>query len=156
MGWKTVKRPKPQLNVPVGVAWDDEGHLVIPHHDLRMPDGRQLRYGGSLGIARQRDDAAYHTQDGLFVGAGIEEFETLGEVLEVAVWRRRTDPSWKEITTIKTLFFGPNVSAMQLLPRDEWFVHGYPGNEDSNIYHLWQLPPTWEQALWDERGERRS
>jgi hypothetical protein len=46
MSWK-VKRTNPTapraLNVPVGVAFDDQGQLVIPRHDLPMPDGRSLR-----------------------------------------------------------------------------------------------------------------
>jgi hypothetical protein len=64
MSWK-VKRTNPTAprapNVPVGVAFDDQGQLVIPRHDLPMPDGRSLRYDGALHIAGQTDSAAYHT-----------------------------------------------------------------------------------------------
>jgi hypothetical protein len=156
MGWKTVKRPKPQLNVPVGVGWDDEGQPVIPHHDLVMPDGRPLRYGGRLDIPAQPDNAIYHTSDGLFVAAGIEVFTLLGPLLEVALGYRRKDPSWKEIWMTKILFLGPDISGMMLLPNESWYTHGFEGNEDSHTYHVWQLPQAWERALWDERGERRS
>jgi hypothetical protein len=157
MGWKTVKRPKPQLNVPVGVGWDAEGQRpIIPRYDLRMPDGRQLFYKGSLDISKQPENAVWHTSDALFVAAGIEEFTLLGPLLEVALGYRRKDPSWKEITSVKTLFFGPDISAMMLLPKEAWYTHGFEGNEDSHTYHVWQLPQAWERALWDERGERRS
>jgi hypothetical protein len=154
MGWK-VKRTSPTtraLDVPVGVAWDAKGQgPVIPHHDLVMPDGGRLRYEGSLGIAGQRDDAAYHTLDGFCVGAGIQELSTLGPLLKVACWYRQKDPSWREITMIKRLFFGPTISAMQMVPRDEWFVHGYDGR-NTHIFHIWQMPLEWESAFFLEQG----
>ncbi len=58
MSWK-VKRasPAPRVrNVPVGVAFDDQGQLMIPHHDLPMPDSRQLRgrFLGHRGANRHR------------------------------------------------------------------------------------------------------
>jgi hypothetical protein len=39
---KRVSPPTRALNVPVGVAWDDQGQLVIPHRNLIMANGRLL------------------------------------------------------------------------------------------------------------------
>ena len=155
MGFK-VKRASPTtraLNVPVGVAWDAEGQgPLIPHHDLVLPNGGRLRYDGPLDIAGQTDNAAYHTADGFCVGAGLQEVTSLGVLLKVACWYQHKDPSWREIRMVKRLFFGPNISVMQLLPRDAWYVSGYDGRE-THIFHLWQMPQPWEQAVWDARGE---
>jgi hypothetical protein len=100
-----------------------------------------------LDIAGQTDSAAYHTPDGLCVGAGIQETTILGPLLKVAVWHLRKDPSWHEITTIKNLFLGPDVSAMQMLPREDLHIRGYAGKA-THIFHIWQMPTTWERAFW--------
>jgi hypothetical protein len=149
MSWKTVKRPKPQLNVPVGVAWDEEGQgPVIPHRDLRMPDGRQLHYAQRWLMDGCSDGASYRTDNGLRVGAVISAaYPELGPLLQVALLYIRKDPLWREITAIKTLFFA-DIPAMMLLPREENYVHGFEGHEDSHVFHIWQMPPAWEQQLW--------
>jgi len=138
------------LSVPVGVAWDDEGQrLVIPHRNLFMPDGRQLVYAGPWRMDGHADGASYHTQNGLRVGATIsEEFAALGPLLQVSLLYLRKDPSWREITAIKDLFFGLAIDAMMMLPKEAHFVHGVDGWEDSHVFHIWQLPQAWEGQLW--------
>jgi hypothetical protein len=154
MGFK-VKRAAPtprRLNVPVGVAWDADGQPMIPHHDLRMPDGRHLHYAQRWLMDGCSDGASYHTENGLRVGALIsEEVPALGPLLKVALLYLRKDPSWREITAIKDLFFGPDIGAMQLLPPEKLFVHGWEGHEDSHVFHIWQVPVTWAEALWPPR-----
>jgi hypothetical protein len=81
------------------------------------------------------------------VGAGIQETTILGPLLKGAVWYLRKDPSWHEITTITNFFLGPDVSAMQMLPREDLYIHGYAGKE-THIFHIWQMPTTWEWAFW--------
>jgi len=150
MGFK-VKRTSPPiraLNVPLGVAWDGEGP-VIPHRHLFMPDGRQLVYAGPWHMDGHLDGATWNTSNGLRVGATIsEELPALGPLLQVSMRYLSRDPSWREITAVKDVFFGPGLDAMIMLPKEAHFVHGYAGNEDSHIYHIWQLPPTWERDLW--------
>jgi hypothetical protein len=155
MSWK-VKRASPPtrtLNVPVGVAWDAEGQRpVIPHRTLIMPDGRKLEYAGPLHMPEYVDGASYHTQNGLRVSATISEaYPELGPLLQAALLYLRKDPSWREITAIKELFFGPDLDAMMMLPKEQHFVHGWEGDEDSHIFHVWQLPPAWEAQLWPQR-----
>lgn len=155
MGFKVKRASAPTrvLHVPVGVAWDAEGQRpVIPHRDLLMPDGRQLSYVGPLHLqADHTDGASYHTHNGLRVGATIsEEYAELGPVLQVALLYLRKDPSWNEIKAIKDLFFGPDIAAMMLMPREEHFVHGWEGHEDSHVFHIWQLPPAWDAQLWPQ------
>jgi hypothetical protein len=153
MTWKVKRASSPtraQIHVPVGVAWDAEGQgPMIPHHDLMMPDGKsRLHYAGPLNVPRQADNASYHTADGFWVGAGVEAYMTVGLLLQVMCWYRHKDPSWKEIVSIKHLFFGPNRDAQMLLPRESLFIHGCEGNRNSHIFHIWAMPEAWSEVLW--------
>jgi hypothetical protein len=126
MGFK-VKRVSPPtrtLNVPVGVAWDDQGQLVIPHHNLLMPDGRRLHYAGPWLVEGHGDGATWRTDNGLRVGASINElFTALGPLLFASLVHLRKDPSWNEIKAVKNLFLGPDVDAMMMLPAEEHFTN---------------------------------
>jgi hypothetical protein len=122
---------------------------MIPHRDLFLADGRQLVYAGPWRMDGHADGATWRTDNGLRVGATLsEEFAALGPLLQVSLLYRRHDPSWREITSIKDLFFGPHIDAMMMLPKEAHFVHGVPGWEDSHVFHVWQLPPAWERQLW--------
>jgi len=151
-----LKRTAPKLTrgltVPLGVAWDGAGP-VIPPRDLLLPDGRRLTYEGPWRVAHFTDSGTYHTENGLWVGAGIDEsYPALGPRLQVSVMYRRRDPSWPEITGIKAVFFGPDVACMMLLPEEQHFVHGYEGHEDTHVFHVFSLPPAWACQLWPPRG----
>jgi hypothetical protein len=85
------------------------------------------------------------------VGATIsEELPALGPLLQVSLLYLRKDPSWREITAIKDLFFGRNLDAMMMLPKEQHYVHGWEGDEDSHVFHIWQMPSAWERQLWPQ------
>jgi hypothetical protein len=65
-----------------------------------------------------------------------EELPALGPLLQVSLLYLRKDPTWREITAIKDLFFGPHIDAMMVLPKEEHFVHGWEGHEDSHVFHI--------------------
>jgi hypothetical protein len=118
--------------------------ILIPHHDIRLADGRRLRYERSWHpIPTTIDGAAYLTPNGLRVIATLDPTRH-GVLLHVSLSYRAKHPTWEEITSVKAAFFGPDMDAVMFLPKEKDFVHGIPGWEDSHVFHLWQCPTTWE------------
>lgn len=118
----------------------------LPHHDLRLPDGRLLRYdprGKDLAIDQTLDKASWLTPNGMRVIASIDVTHAWGPKLHVSLSYRNHDPSWDEIKQVKSLFFGDAVDAMLPLPKAEDYVAGVPGWENSHVFHLWEMPEAW-------------
>ena len=51
---------------------------------------------------------------------------------------RETEPTWKDLCRIKEIFWGNNVTVLQFLPAEKSYIHGIPGWNDSNVFHLWR------------------
>ena len=117
---------------------------MIPHQDVRLSDGRRLRYEGRFQPPDSADGATYLTSNGLRVLASLDRTERFGPLLHVSLSYRTHAPTWPEITAVKAAFFGRDLDAMMLLPREAEFVHGVPGWENSQVFHLWACPERWE------------
>lgn len=77
-------------------------------------------------------------QPKLVLLAALEGTDHWGYLLHVSISFRDRYPSWREIKAVKSLFYGPDVDAMMVLPKERDYVAVHP-----NCFHLWQTPQEW-------------
>lgn len=105
----------------------------LPGGDVALSDGRTL-----LRIkSRLRSEATFTTDGGMAVIATIDNTPH-GVLLHVSVSYPDHAPTWEEIRLVKSAFFGEDLDAMMVLPREADYVNVHP-----YCFHLWQMPVRW-------------
>ena len=119
--------PKDQVQLPRG------GKLLLRRPDLEALTG-----------ARAPDHRVYATIDSdLRVIVGMEPFlRDRVPRLHVSFSHPDRTPDWEMIKAVKLAFFGPEVEAAVILPKQKHYVNVHP-----YTHHLWELPDEW---LYDE------
>ena len=135
----------------MGALWTPPGSapariagLPAPE-DLRLGDGRWLRLAETFAIAGPTADApalAWRTADDLRVIASMDP-TPLGRLLHVSLSYGDHLPPWSDVALVKARFFGQDIDAMMVLPRELDYVHGVPGWPDSTVLHITQTPQVW-------------
>lgn len=117
--------------------------LRLPEGDVRLPDGRRLRFLDRPHGPDMLESARWTGPKNLTVVASLDDTGAHGVLLHVSLSYPDRDPTWADMKAVKAAFFGPDVDAMLPLPRDENYVAGVPGWEDSHVFHIVQMPRTW-------------
>lgn len=129
---------------------DQRVRLQLPRGDIRLKDGRTLRFlmgpsvlrdfapnqatGDAILEARTWRNAA----TGLRVTASIDNTERWGPLLHVSMSYPNRDPQWQEIKLLREVFFPLDIDVAMILPRSEYYV-----NAHQHCFHLWQAPQMW-------------
>ena len=58
------------------------------------------------------------------------------EHVSVSPWNRNRTPTWKDMCTIKDIFFYPEEMVVQIHPAESRYLHGVNGL--TNVLHLWR------------------
>ena len=107
----------------------------IPTHDLRLPDGRALRYMGPWGIVPNCH--RFEAKGPLRVLVSLDETPH-GRLIHVSISYPQKNPLWTEIRAVRDLFIPPTEDAMMVLPREGNYV-----NLHEHTFHVWQTPTEW-------------
>lgn len=137
----------------------DRPVLEVPHTDLRLADGRRLRRWEEGDPRRSAFIRHPHMPDcdgwsgpkRMIVICTLDD-SPHGLLLHVSVSYQDRDPPWADLKLVKAVFFGPDVDAALMMPRDDDYVagvkpmfgvRGAPGGADSHVFQIVQLPVVW-------------
>lgn len=135
------------IYVPSGASVPLIQTLPPADRPVQLADGRILRLGRE-GIDYRAHPSGVHWQmrfgpNKLKVMISLDPTDAWGPLLHVSVsYQGAKEPTWKDLKLIKAAFFG-DVDAAMILPKEEDYIAGVPGNPDSNVFHLWQIPQRW-------------
>ncbi len=116
----------------------------LPAGDLRLGDGRRLRFEDGAPLPVQADADTRFLASGLWRGPqrltvlGSLDPTPHGDLLHVSMSYPDRDPDWATIRAIRDLFYPSTVDVMMVLPRAEDYV-----NIHRHVFHLWQTPTVW-------------
>lgn len=115
-----------RASLPEGRVWLADRRVLTP-----LPDATRGLPPGAR---------AWQTDDGLRVIAGLEPYldGRYGALLHVSFSRRNRLPEWREVRLVKDAFFGPDISAMVVLPQQRDYTNVHPF-----CHHIWQMPEPW-------------
>ncbi len=112
---------------------------------------RILVYAGlssplAIGGGVTQRQARWHTADGLVVFASLDplphtQIKLTKRMLHVSMSRADRLPDWAEIGLVRSLFFGQDVDAAMIMPRQSDYI-----NLHEFCLHLWELPVEW--GVW--------
>jgi hypothetical protein len=125
--------------------------LRLPPGDVRLANGTLLRLvlngfragPGSVGGAvwDERPGRDGPRRKGLRVIATLDvppAAHGAQPLLHVSLSLPGSLPSWRQVRLVKDAFFGPEVDAVMVLPREADYVNAMPF-----CFQLWQLPWVW-------------
>lgn len=129
------------LWTPGGVVHTAPPRAALPTEDIRLADGRRLRYHGVQSLT---EPGAIPVQAGTWMGpdnlrvlASLDDTGRWGALLHVSLSYPHRDPPWATIKAVRAAFFG-DVDVMMVLPRAADYV-----NVHAHAFHLWQTPEAW-------------
>lgn len=125
------------------MIWTPTGHRIesraqLPTGDLRLTDGRTLKFLGRAPLAPP-GSFAWGTSNGLRVLASMDDSHEHGVLLHVSMSYRSRDPSWNDIKAVRAAFFPETIDVMMVLPKAADYV-----NVHEHTFHLWQTPTAWD------------
>jgi hypothetical protein len=112
-----------------------ERRAVLPSWDLRLADGRQLKFKGGFDFVP--GSRVFATANGMRVIASLDDTPH-GRLLHVSISYASRDPSWEDIKQVRSAFFPDDVDTMMLLPKAADYV-----NLHEHAFHVWQTPVEW-------------
>lgn len=113
-----------------------EARAQLPDTDLRMVDGRVLKYCGTWSPIPRC--GRWQTANGLRVLASMDDTDHWGRLLHVSISYQSRNPSWDDIKAVRAAFFSDDIDVMMVLPKAADYV-----NVHEHTFHPWQTPTEW-------------
>lgn len=116
----------------------------LPSGDVRLSDGRVLRFEDGAPLPAQADPHTMFLASGLWRGPkgltvlGSVDPTPHGDLVHVSMSYRDRDPDWETIKAVRAAFYPEWVDVMMVLPKSDDYV-----NLHQHVFHLWQTPTTW-------------
>lgn len=118
--------------------------VELPAHEpLTLADGRRLRPAGTVALGPHHFGLRWEGPKGLCVVASVDAPPGHGLLLHVSLSYPKHDPNWATIRRVRDAFYPASVDCMMVLPREQDYVAGVAGWEDSHVFHIWQTPSGW-------------